>query len=128
MKNRGCLIFIIILLLFIGGLIFGFVEMSKNPERYNTDSVGNYIEMEAEQARKVNAILEQCGIDDVKYVEHDELLDDMDFEGEKGYRVTNGNIKNIILYLDLNNDVYSIRYADKYLYKDGAVVAPLITF
>lgn len=125
-KRRGCLIgFLVLFALFIIGVVIGIVSMTQNPEKYDTNSLGHYVEMSAEQAQQANEILQSCGLTEIESVEHDASLDGMDFDGETGYRVASNDIDNIILYLDVDLNVYSIRYADHDLYADGAVVATL---
>ena len=47
-------------------------------------------------------------------------------DGETGYRLAvSSSVDNIVLYLASDMSVYMIRYADNYLYQDGAVVATL---
>lgn len=59
----------------------------------------------------------------VASIEHDPGLDNMDFQGEKGFRIKTINESNVILYLDADNTVYSVRYMDKNIYskvQDGS--------
>lgn len=78
-----------------------------------------------EEAVKIYSILLECGIADITSIEADEGLNNMNEEGEKGYRVVSGNINNIILYLKADNTVSMIRYADNNLYFDGIASAKL---
>ena len=61
------------------------------------------------------------------------MLDNAHFQGEKGYRVSANissvdNFKNIILYLNSDNTVYSVRYADHDLYIKGNVNAKITDY
>lgn len=78
-----------------------------------------------EQADVVLEILDQCGVRTVTSIERDILLDDMQDQGEIGYRIATEDVKNVIMYLLEDGSVYSIRYADKDLYANGTVIAKL---
>ena len=69
--------------------------------------------------------LSVCGVADsveeVENVEHDESLDNMNIDGEKGYRISANGINNIILYM-VDGTVNMVRYADNTLYENGAPV------
>lgn len=121
-KGHGCLVTIIVLILFLGGIGF----CLQDPEKYQKEGAAQkYIGVEREVGEEIDAILLSCGIENVLAIEHEELLDNKDFEGEKGYRISVRGINNIILYLDADNEVYRVRYADRDLYIDNMVVAVL---
>ena len=79
--------------------------------------------VETEKAKSINNILEEVGIDDF-----DNMVADSDgldgFEGvdSKGYRIKTAFSDNVILYLDSDNNVICIRYADKDYYRDGKAI------
>lgn len=87
--------------------------------------IANVAGISLEQADIVLDVLEQCGVQTITSIEHDTLLDDMQGQGEKGYRIATEDAPNVMLYLLEDGSVYSIRYADKDLYSDGAVIAKL---
>jgi hypothetical protein len=124
MKNKkGCLItLIIIVVLFIFGLVFGINQMLQHPENFREKSkVSIAFGISGKNEKIIEKILNDCGINDIESIKHDELLDNLNIKGEKGYRVTSNGISNIILYLKPNNTVNMIRYADNYLYKNGKI-------
>ena len=49
-------------------------------------------------------------------------LDGFEGAGSKGYRIKAKDSENIIIYLDSNNNVICIRYADKDYYRNGNVL------
>lgn len=117
-KNfTGCLTTIIFL--FVVCAIVG--QLSKN----STNNTEKYINVSAEAGTEIDKILEQCGLTNIKGIEHDELLDNAHFDGEKGYRVSTKSLDNIILYLYADNVVYSVRYADKDLFLKGTLLATI---
>jgi hypothetical protein len=82
----------------------------------NIDGITN------DKSIKIIDVLKECGLNDVSSIEHDELLDNAHVDGEKGYRVNSDGI-NIILYINKDDTVNQVRWADKDLYKDGKVVS-----
>lgn len=126
-KGHGCLITLVIIVLLGGSLCFGITQIIKNPEQYSTSHLASkYIDVTAEEGKLIDSILSECGITKIKSFERDELLDNLHFDGETGYRIAlNDNVKNIILYLDSNNEVYSLRYIDYDLYFNEKVVATI---
>lgn len=79
----------------------------------------------SEQEESILKILKECGIDKIDSIKHDETLDDMNKENEKGYRVSFSGINNIILYLNSDSTVNIIRYADNNLYIKKKVVSTI---
>ena len=90
-------------------------------------SFAKITEITSEQESSITSILEECGISDIKKIEHDEMLDGWNTQTEKGYRVTVENINNVIIYID-NGILSEIRYADNNLYKNGKMIEPLTNF
>lgn len=122
---HGCLTVIIIF--FIICIAIGII-MSLTMDKVTNKKVGisKYIDdMPDKAAQQIDSILADCGIEDLKSAEHDELLDNAHIQGETGYRLTCGDIQNIILYLDSDKNVYAIRYADYDLYNDNTKHATL---
>lgn len=119
-NSSGCLVIILILCLFSG-----FVALTA--ENSNTTSIiSKSIDVTDKQSERITTILEKCGIETIKSIKHDTLLDNAHFKGETGYRITiNDDVDNIILYLKSNKKVYSIRYADNNLYAKGKVVSTI---
>jgi hypothetical protein len=129
-KGHGCLVPIIIVLVFVvalgASMIHAVKDSKQNPEKYKKHIVTNYIDVTADQGSAIDAVLAECGIESVKDITHDELLDNAHVDGETGYRIcVSDNIDNVILYLNADKTVYGVRYADYDLYVDGNVVATL---
>ena len=133
---RGCLIIILgfLGLTFLGAIIVA-IGMSTNPDKWKSSTerttaapkseLTKYIDLSDEQATNLETILNECGIEKIKTIEHDELLDNAHADGETGYRVTAEGIDNIILYLFSDKSVSQIRYADYDLYANDGVIATL---
>lgn len=125
-KKLGCLpkFLLIFLLMFCAGLIFGINTELKLDKKYGSNvDLHRIIDPTKEQAAAINAILADCGIDQIKYVRQDEALSNTHIEGETGYRVKVEETDNIILYLNEDKTVHSIWYKDIALYSDGAKIA-----
>lgn len=125
-KGHGCLVSIIIVfLLFCFGLSVGLSQGRKvtNPKQGISNK---YIDVTDEEGELIDNILSKCGISEVSTFEHDELLDNAHFENETGYRISiKDTASNIILYLDVNKNVYSLKYAGYDLYINDSVVATI---
>lgn len=124
----GCLIFIIfIVIASVGGY------QSNKLENSSTTNVSGNSSIDRNTKQNIENIFKQCGFTKIKEINHDELLDNAHFQGEKGYRVSANissvdNFKNIILYLNSDNTVYSVRYADHDLYINGKVNAKITDY
>lgn len=66
-----------------------------------------------EQAAAILSILNKVGLEDIKSVEHDDLLDHSD---RKGYRVGTSKLNNVILYLNNQKQIHSVRFDGNDLY------------
>ena len=119
---HGCLTVIIVF--FIICVALGII-MSLTMDKVTNTGIKKYIDVSDEAAQKIDSILAECGIEKIDSAEHDELLDNAHMEGETGYRMTSGNIDNIILYLNGDMTVYQIKYNDYVLYADGSKNATL---
>lgn len=127
-KTVVCVVFFFFILFSLANALLNAGKISTNNVVQDNNMRGDaekYIGVTKEQGEKIDVILAQCGLTNIKAIQHDELLDNIDFEGEKGYRVEANGIKNIILYLYADNVVYSIRYADRNLFLKGDSVATL---
>ena len=122
-KKKGCLI--VILGVFAVFAIIGIVmALTMKPEDMKT-GIAKYIDVTDEQGKQIDENLKKCGIEELKAAEHDELLDNAHFKGETGYRLSDDNAKNIILYLDGDKKTYLVKYADYTLYEDNSSSAKL---
>lgn len=129
-RGHGCLISFIIFILLLAGLGVavskGVDDMQKNPEKYDDSIAAKYIDVSSKESKKIDSVLNECGIESVESFEHDELLDGTHAEGETGYRLSvSSNVKNIILYLNKDKSVYSLSYNTHDLYAENAVVATM---
>lgn len=129
LKSHGCLVTILVMVaIFVAlgvAVSRGVDDVEKHPEKYDDSIAAKYIEIDTEKGKNIDKILKECGISEVKSFEHDASMDNASFEGEKIYRLETKEAKNIALYLNGDMDVYTIRYSDHDLYKDGAKVATL---
>ena len=129
LKSHGCLVTILVMVaIFVAlgvAVSQGVDDVEKHPEKYDDSIAAKYIEIDTEKGKNIDKILKECGISEVKSFEHDASMDNASFEGEKIYRLETKEAKNISLYLNGDMDVYTIRYSDHDLYKDGAKVAAL---
>lgn len=94
------------------------IKMSKDEQK-----ISEVMNTEPEKIKNIANILKKCGIEDFESIKHDNGLDNAHFNGEKGYRIEFGGSKNIILYLNKDNSVYNIRWADNDFYKDSKIVS-----
>ncbi len=119
----GCLT-IIVLLIFVGKL------GSITEQLTSGGSFGSKIEgISDENNAQIEQILMKIGIQKGYSITHDEMLDDIEGDGSKGYRVSgnvgNSTSNNIIVYTDKDGNLMRIRWADKDFYKNGMTVAVL---
>jgi hypothetical protein cdifA_19763 len=118
-RGKGCIIsclFIIALVLI--GFTVAITQGGKSQS-------AKYMNITQEEGEKIDIILSKCGLTNIESINHDELLDNAHFEGEKGYRIKANRINNIILYLYADNVVYSVRYAGNDLYLKGQLLSTL---
>lgn len=81
------------------------------------------VSAETDKANNINDILKSVGINEFDSMKADsESLDGFEGDGSKGYRIKTNSTDNIILYLDKDNNVICIRYADKDYYRNGQVL------
>lgn len=119
-KGKKILIGFIILVVIIAFMQIIRVENMGNKE---LDIIMNAISVDSEKAEEINNIFEKIGLDNIKEINADsEGLDGFEGVGSKGYRIKNDISDNIILYLDSENNVICIRYADKDYYRNGEVI------
>ena len=85
-----------------------------------------YIDVSHAEGDAIDSVLSGCGITQVLSFEHDENLDNAHTDGETGYRLkVSSDLDNIILYLNPDNTVHSLRYADHDLYSEGNNLAKI---
>lgn len=125
-KNRGCLIGVIIFILFCFGIGFGINEIMKHPEKYQEKSkIEKAVNCTQEEAEEIEKILAKCGIKEYETIERDKGLDGAYNKNTIGYRITVSDNIRVILYLNKKNEVYLLKYVDKVLYKKNKVKGKL---
>lgn len=107
----GCLSAII-----IAFIIFGMLVIEPSNDKYYNNK--NVIESFVTSYDDFSNIIELCGFSNYT-LEKDDLLDNLDGEGTIGFRIKTGNVNGIVYIKD--GVIYSVKYADNYLYKDGSV-------
>ena len=85
----------------------------------NTNPLAEAFNADKEQATNIEATLEQCGIEQLKEISRDELLD---HDGLKGYRAKAWD-RNTVVYTDENNQVMRVVFGGITLCDNGEVVA-----
>lgn len=98
----------------------GNVEPADNSSKM-VKEIKNSINVNNEEAQEIEDILKAVGISEIDDIKADESLNEIEGVGSKGYRIKASFSKNnnIILYVDSNNKVICIRWADKDFYRDG---------
>ena len=124
-KGHGCLMVLLIPIIFI--CVLGFIISSSDQMSPTSTTVSSkYItDLQEDQAKAIDEILTQCGVDPILDIQHDELLDNAHKKGETGYRVATEYEDNVILYLNKDKTVNLVKYADHKLYTKGKVKANL---
>lgn len=112
----GCVVAFIVLMVIIAMAVGGGSSKDIN-------IIKRVANVEKEQAEKIDNILNDIGLKDIEDMKADsEGLDGFEGEGSKGYRIKTSFSDNVILYLDSNNNVICVRYADKDYYRNGNVL------
>ncbi len=133
-RSPGFIVGVVLVLIFIGALIFGVTQIIKNPEQYNIgknnivsdnkeiqaiiDATGMTLENATEAYDAFRTVSSKISV--ISSVTYDELLDDIEIDGSKGYRIKTEFSKNVILTV-LDGKIYSIRYLGYDYYIDGKV-------
>lgn len=107
------------------------VYAAKNKGELGSTQEGNVMKItntNKKQATELINILKECGINKIQKIEHDSSLDGINIAEEKGYRLKAENVENIILYITKDNKVNMVRWADNFLYKNGAVVSKITDY
>ena len=103
-------------------------KIDSSKKELSSNKFANALNLDTiEQANEVEKALSSVEITDVKKIDHDEGLDDTS-NGTKGYRLSTNNSKNIILYMNPNKTVQSIRYAGAYLYNNSQAIEPITDY
>lgn len=123
-KGPGCLIGIIVFLIFVWAVIFGIMQMSKNPELYEEKSkVEEAVGCSKDEAKSIEDVLKECDITDYQEVKADEGLNKAWTKSDKGFRIEVQDGMEVLMWLNKNNKVIVLKYGDNMLYKKGKVKA-----
>lgn len=78
---------------------------------------------DVEKVKNIENILNDVGLESIEDMKADsDNLDGFEGVGSKGYRIKTNFSDNVILYLDSENNVICIRYADEDYYRNGNVL------
>ena len=114
----GCFVGFLVLMIVIAMTAGGGDHSS-----YYETKLKNEMNISEENAKNVYSILKDVGLEDFDKIKADsDGLDGFEGAGSKGYRIKAKDSENIIIYLDSNNNVICIRYADKDYYRNGNVL------
>lgn len=113
-KSHGCLMTIIILI--VAFILFGKLVIESSNERFYNNQQA--IEGIVTSYEDFSSIIEQCGFSNYS-LERDEILDEIEGEGTVGVRIKMPKLNGIIYIKD--GAIYSVKYADNYLYRDGKI-------
>jgi hypothetical protein len=130
MHKKGCLITILIAMgffIFSTSMMVLYGPKSASAPK-DIGIIMQYTNTDKDQAAKINEILKQCDITNIKEIKHDEILDNAYGGNEKGYRITNDLVSNIIMYLRSDNSIYVIKYADNTIYDNNNVLSKLSNY
>lgn len=123
-KGPGCLIGIIVFLIFVWAIIFGIIQTSKNPELYEEKSkVEEAVGCSKDEAKSIEDVLKECDITDYQEVKADEGLNKAWTKSDKGFRIEVQDGMEALMWLNKNNKVIVLKYGDNMLYKKGKVKA-----
>ena len=110
-----------IIAFFILIAVIGIAVGSGNSRDVNI--IQRVIQVENEKAKDIDNILSIVGLDEIEDMKADsDILDGIEGEGSKGYRIKTDFSDNVILYLDSDNNVIFIRYADEDYYRNVKVL------
>jgi len=129
--KMGCLS---IFLLFLAVLIFTITNLEKiktdgdGQDATPSGKIATDLSITPEQAEKILEVFKSINIGDNPKITHDELLDNANFDGEKGYRVKTNIVLNVILYMKPDGTINLIKYDDNILYENNNYVASLLDF
>ena len=116
-KKNGCIIPIII---FLGLFVAFFINMVNTTNSY-FETAKKFETASEEENTNAIGILKECGIENVKVVIRDELLD---HDSLVGYRLSTelDNIGKVIVYFD-NEKLRQVKFSANYLYRNQQIEA-----
>lgn len=111
-------IFFIVVIVMLGLGTGGEIDNSSKMVK----KIKSALNVNSEEAIAMENIFKSIGIDEIGSIEADEILDEYEGAGSKGYRVKTIFSNNVILYVSSDNKIICIRWADKDFYRDGNVL------
>ena len=128
-KGHGCLIGIIIFIIFVGAITFGIIQTINHPELYEEKSkVKEAVGCSKEEAESIEDILKKCDITDYQDVKADEGLNGAWKKNDKGFRIEIQDGMEVLMWLNKNNKVIILKYGENMLYKKGKARAKLTDY
>ena len=128
-KGHGCLIGIIVFIIFVGAITFGIIQTIKHPELYEEKSkVEEAVGCSQEEAESIEDVLKKCDITDYQDVKADEGLNGAWKKNDKGFRIEIQDGMEVLMWLNKNNKVIILKYDENMLYKKGTVKAKLTDY
>jgi hypothetical protein len=128
-KGHGCLIGIIIFIIFVGAITFGIIQTINHPELYEEKSkVEEAVGCSKEEAESIEDVLKKCDITDYQDVKADEGLNGAWKKNDKGFRIEIQDGMEVLMWLNKNNKVIILKYGENMLYKKGKAKAKLTDY
>ncbi|MGN1342819.1 MAG: hypothetical protein ACI4VL_06505 [Bacilli bacterium] len=116
--NKVSIIAVIIFFFVVFSIIMGITNTNNKDIKIIKESIN----VDEKQAENIDYILNEVGLNKFESIEADIWLNDYEGAGSKGYRIKTDFSDNVILYIDSNNSVICIRYADEDYYRNGQVL------
>ena len=128
-KGHGCLIGIIVFIIFVGAITFGIIQTINHPELYEEKSkVEEAVGCSQEEAESIEDVLKKCDITDYQDVKADEGLNGAWKKNDKGFRIEIQDGMEVLMWLNKNNKVIILKYGENMLYKKGKAKAKLTDY
>lgn len=128
-KGHGCLIGIIVFIIFVGAITFGIIQTINHPELYEEKSkVEEAVGCSQEEAESIEDVLKKCDITDYQDIKADEGLNGAWKKNDKGFRIEIQDGMEVLMWLNKNNKVIILKYGENMLYKKGKAKAKLTDY
>lgn len=128
-KGHGCIIGIIVFIIFVGAITFGIIQTINHPELYEEKSkVEEAVGCSQEEAESIEDVLKKCDITDYQDVKADEGLNGAWKKNDKGFRIEIQDGMEVLMWLNKNNKVIILKYGENMLYKKGKAKAKLTDY
>ena len=111
------------IVMFVILMIIGAMNSDSNTNQTSqTKASENEFGVSEENHKQITNTLNSLGIEKLKNVKHDALLDNAYAEGEKGYRFDAGGLSNIVIYISPNQTVNRVKYAGEDLFAKDEIL------